>query len=134
MQKVQVIGNLTKDVEVRVVKTKEKEFSTAVLSVAVNGADDNTLFIDFDVWGKQAENAGKFLQKGSKVFIEGTMQNNVYEKDGVKHYGYKFRADNVTYLSNTKAVSSEMANLVSNRPKNVATESNVKQDENTLSK
>ena len=99
MQKVQVIGNLTKDVEVRVVKTKEKEFSTAVLSVAVYGADDNTLFIDFDVWGKQAENAGKFLQKGSKVFIEGTMQNNVYEKDGVKHYGFWFRADSVEYLS-----------------------------------
>lgn len=133
MQRLQVVGNLTKDVEVKTVNSKGKEYLMTTLSVAVND-DDNTLFIDFDVWGKQAENAGKFLQKGSKVFIEGTMQNNVYEKDGVKHYGYKFRADNVTYLSNTKAVSSEMANLVSNRPKNVATESNVKQDENTLSK
>ena len=133
MQRLQVVGNLTKDVEVRTVNSKGKEYLMTTLSVAVND-DDNTLFIDFDVWGKQAENAGKFLQKGSKVFIEGTMQNNVYEKDGVKHYGYKFRADNVTYLSNTKAVSSEMTNLVSNRPKNVATESNVKQDENTLSK
>ena len=98
MQRLQVVGNLTKDVEVKTVNSKGKEYLMTTLSVAVND-DDNTLFIDFDVWGKQAENAGKFLQKGSKVFIEGTMQNNVYEKDGVKHYGFRFRADSVEYLS-----------------------------------
>jgi len=45
------------------------------------------------LWGKQAENAAKFLTKGSRVLIEGKLKTRSWEKDGVKHYATEIAAD-----------------------------------------
>ena len=52
------------------------------------------------VWGKQAENAEKFLKKGSKVGIEGRIQTREWEdNDGNKRYTTEVVAQNVEFLS-----------------------------------
>ena len=52
--------------------------------------------------GGLAENAGKYLGKGSKVFVQGRIEPTKYEKDGKTEYGFDFIAEEIEYLD-TKA-------------------------------
>jgi len=51
-----------------------------------------------DVWGAQAENACKYLDKGRQVYVEGSLRKEKYEKDGVEKESTKVRANTVQYL------------------------------------
>lgn len=61
-------------------------------------------------FGKTADNCGKYLDKGSSVFIEGRIDNGKYEKDGVVKYYSQVIAENVRFLS-SKADTQEADNL-----------------------
>ncbi len=50
------------------------------------------------VFGKQADNCEKFLNKGSQVYIEGELQTRQWEKEGVKQYTTEIVAQNVQFL------------------------------------
>ena len=84
MNKVFLMGNLTRDPELRF--TPQGTAFTQ-FSVAVNRSfkdNDGTLkkFTDFFttvVWGKQAENCAKYLTKGRPVHVEGRLQNRSFE-------------------------------------------------------
>lgn len=77
--KVILIGNLTRDVEVRYTPTGT---AVADVSLAVNesykGKDgqkvDSTVFVDCTLWGKTAELAGQYLAKGKPVVFEGRLK------------------------------------------------------------
>jgi len=80
LNKVLLIGNLTRDVEMRYTPSG---VAKARLGLAVNrkfrDSKTNELreevaFVDIDVWGKQAETANQYLSKGQAVFIEGRLQ------------------------------------------------------------
>ena len=107
MNKVYLIGNLTRDPEL-------SETSTGVpfcrFSIAVNrafaGADGNREadFFNITVWRNQAENCGKYLKKGSKIAIVGSLQNRTYEdKEGVKRTVTDIVASEVEFLSSGSA-------------------------------
>ena len=103
MNKVIIIGNLTKDPE----GTKtQSDISVCRLSVAVSrdyaGADGNreTDFFNVTVWSGQADNCAKYLKKGNKVAIVGSLQNRTYEdKDGVKRTVTEIIASEVEFLT-----------------------------------
>ena len=103
MNKVVIIGNLTKDPE----STKtQSEISVCRLSVAVSrdyaGADGNreTDFFNVTVWRNQADNCAKYLKKGNKVAIVGSLQNRTYEdKDGIKRTVTEIIASEVEFLT-----------------------------------
>ena len=103
MNKVIIIGNLTKDPE----STKtQSEISVCRLSVAVSrdyaGADGNreTDFFNVTVWRNQADNCAKYLKKGNKVAIVGSLQNRTYEdKDGIKRTVTEIIASEVEFLT-----------------------------------
>lgn len=103
MNKVYLIGNLTRDPEL-------SETSSGVafcrFSIAVNrafaGPDGNREadFFNITVWRNQAENCGKYLKKGSKIAIAGSLQNRSYEdKDGNKRTITDIVASEVEFLS-----------------------------------
>lgn len=78
--KVMVMGNLTRDPQIRFTPSKT---AVAELGIAVtrkwfdkqaNEKKEETTFIDVTLWGKTAELAGEYLSKGSGVFIEGRLQ------------------------------------------------------------
>jgi len=87
--KVILLGNLTRDIELRYTSG-----GTAVtdLGMAVNerrkvGDDwkEETTFVDVTLWGRTAEVAGEYLNKGSLVMIEGRLQRDTWEtEDGQK--------------------------------------------------
>jgi single-strand DNA-binding protein len=60
---------------------------------------EETLWMDITVWDKLAENCGKFLSKGKKVFVSGKLKSRTFEKDGVKHTRYDVTAGQVVFLS-----------------------------------
>lgn len=103
MNRVFLIGNLTKDPEVTVTANDvvNCRFSVAVTRRynSANGAKD-TDFFTVVCWRGLAENCGKYLRKGSKVGICGSIQNKNYEgADGVKRYSTEIVADEVQFLS-----------------------------------
>ena len=98
MNKVYLIGNLTRDPEL-----SETTSGIAVcrLSIAVNRTYNNEVdYFNITVWRAVAENCGKFLKKGSKVAICGSLQNRSYEdKDGNKRNYTDIVASEVEFLS-----------------------------------
>lgn len=95
MNKSILIGRLTKDPELQGKETKYTKFTIAVDRI---GKDKEADFIPVTVFGKQAENAVKYLAKGRKVAIDGHIQSGSYEKDGKKIYTLEVIADRVEYL------------------------------------
>ncbi len=54
--------------------------------------------VRWTLWRDQAVNASKFLRKGSHVSIDGRLENDDYEKDGEKFYGFSFVCEDIEYL------------------------------------
>jgi len=92
-------GRLTKEPELRNTNSGKQ---VATLSVAVDrdfstGADKKVDFFNVTVWGKTAEFVGKYFHKGDGILVEGSMQNDPYEKDGQKRDSWKLNAARVTF-------------------------------------
>lgn len=107
MNIVALIGNLTKDVELRYT-TDQKPI--ARFSIAVNdgyGDSKRTSYIPIVVFGKQAENADRYLSKGSKVAVNGRIQTGSYEKEGRTIYTTDIIASNIEFLSAKQSANSE---------------------------
>ena len=103
MNKVYLIGNLTRDPELSETASGVAfcRFSIAV-NRAFTGTDGNREadFFNITVWRNQAENCGKYLKKGSKIAIVGSLQNRSYEdKEGVKRTVTDIVASEVEFLS-----------------------------------
>ena len=103
MNKCIFIGNLTRDPEYQ---TTGAGVSLCRFSIAVNRAYSNasgereTDFINIVTWRGLAENCSKYLTKGSKVCVVGSLQNRTYEdKDGNKRYATDIVAEDVEFIS-----------------------------------
>lgn len=87
--KVLLMGNLTRDVELRAAgSTQVGNFGLAVNRnwIGQDGQKhEEVTFVDCESWGKTAENMAKFFSKGRPVFIEGRLKLDQWEKDGQKH-------------------------------------------------
>lgn len=59
---------------------------------------ERTEWVSCEVWGKLAEVCAQYLRKGSKVFIEGKLQTDTWEKDGEKKWRTKVRLDEIQFL------------------------------------
>lgn len=103
MNKVIMIGNLTKDPEMT--KTASG-IEICHFSIAVNRNFENSEgvreadFFNVTVWRGLASVCAKYLSKGYKVALAGAMQNNSYEdKDGIRRYYSEIIADEVDFLT-----------------------------------
>ena len=98
MNKVIIVGRLTRDPEVRYTQTGK---AVASFSVAVDtgfGESKRTDFVPVVVWEKLAEVCGNNLTKGRRVLVEGRLQIRDYEKDGQKRRAADVVAQNVEFL------------------------------------
>ena len=97
MNKVVLIGRLTKDPELRF--TPGSGAAVTTLTLAVDKYNTKTGqreadFIPVVVWGKQAESTANYMSKGSQVAISGRIQTRSYDaKDGTKRYVTEVVAD-----------------------------------------
>jgi single-strand DNA-binding protein len=97
MNKVVLIGRLTKDPELRFTPGTGSAVTTLTLAVDrynTKTGQKEADFIPVVIWGKQAESAANYLSKGSQAAISGRIQTRSYEaKDGTKRYVTEVVAD-----------------------------------------
>ena len=93
------IGRLTKDPEIRYTKENMAVCSFTIAVDRYNGTAD---FFPVKTWGKTAENCAKYLAKGRLVAVNGSMQNDSWEKDGEKHTFNYLNAQRVEFLERAK--------------------------------
>ena len=110
MNKVYLIGNLTRDPEMRSTSTG---IPVCNFSIAVNRRFKNaqtgqqeTDFFNIVAWRQLAELCGRYLAKGRKVAVFGSIQTRSYEaQDGSKRTAFDIVADEVEFLSSANAGS-----------------------------
>ena len=92
LNRAQIIGNLTRDPELRYTPNGQAVASFAVATNRVyadasGGKKESVEFHDVVTWGKLAEICNQILSKGRKVYIEGRLQTRDWEaEDGTKRY------------------------------------------------
>ena len=117
LNKVLLIGNLTRDPELRYIPSGS---AVATFTVAVNRVykdqagekKEQTSFLRVVVWGRRAEVCGEYLSKGSPVFVEGRLQSRDWQtQDGQKRNTVEVVADNIQFLrgANSKGAPGKQA-------------------------
>ena len=102
MNKVMLIGNLTRDPELN---QTSSGIAYCKMSIAVSRAFANADgekqadFFNIVTWRGLAENCNKFLSKGKKIAVSGRIEIRSYEQDGVKKYATDIVAEDVEFLS-----------------------------------
>ncbi len=107
MNKVFLIGRLTKDPELRYTgnNTPVASFTVAINRTFANQQGEREAdFIPVVVWRKQAENVKNYLHQGSQIAIDGRIQTRSYDgNDGQRRYVTEVVADNVQFLDSRNA-------------------------------
>ena len=99
MNRIVLIGRLTKDPELGYTPNTQTAVSKFTLAVNRAKKDDGADFIRITVFGKQAESVSRYMKKGSQCAIEGRIQIGSYDgKDGNKVYTTDVIADRVEFL------------------------------------
>lgn len=104
-------GNLARDPELRVVG--EKQTSVVNFTIATSReftkSDDTqgkiTTFVQCEAWDSAADAIAASFKKGDLVMVEGSLRNDSWEKDGVKHNTIKVRVNNFGQIVKTKRTS-----------------------------
>lgn len=103
MNKVHLIGNLTKDPELRYTK---QNTPVASYTIAINtryGEQQQTEFINISSWGKSGEFVSKYFKKGQQIAITGRLKNRNYEdSNGVKHYSMEVVTEDIEFVGSKK--------------------------------
>lgn len=105
LNKCMLMGNLTKDPELRVTP---KGTAICQFSIAINrkykdaaGADcEEVTYVDIEAWGKTGENVAKYMTKGHPIFVEGRLRLDVWEDKTTKEKRSRMKVvcDNVQFL------------------------------------
>ena len=110
MNNVILIGRLIKDVELRYTQSSNATYARFTIAVdrgmskekkqeAEANGQPTADFINIVVWGKQAENCQRYLQKGRNVAIQGRLQSGSYTaQDGSKRYTTEVWAERVQFI------------------------------------
>ncbi|MBS1514337.1 MAG: single-stranded DNA-binding protein [Bacteroidetes bacterium] len=122
INKVILIGRLGKDPDLRYTP---KGTAVCSFTMATNndymGEDNNLVkrveWHNISAWSRLAETCSKYLKKGSKIYCEGRLQYDEYEKDGIKRYATKIIMENMQMLdAKGEGGSSSGASSVSDAP------------------
>jgi single-strand DNA-binding protein len=105
LNKVMLIGNLTRDPELRYTPSGKAvtDVSIAINRVWVNDQgqkQEDTTFVDVTLWGRQAELAQQYLTKGRGIYVEGRLQMDTWDdkETGKKRSRLKVVGENMQFL------------------------------------
>jgi single-strand DNA-binding protein len=111
MNKVILLGNLTRDVEVKFTSGDNPlaigRFTIAVTRPYQKGKDKESDFINCVSFGKTAENIGKYFSKGNKIAVSGRLQISSYtDSNGQKRYSTDVVVEDFDFCASASASSS----------------------------
>ena len=123
LSKIQIIGNLGRDPELRYTPSGRP---VASFTVAVNQSTKNqqsgewiesTDWFRVSLWGERGERAAENLRKGSRVFVDGRFRTREYEaNDGQKRISLDITADTVLGLDKREATEGQFAGAPAGAP------------------
>lgn len=102
--KVIMMGNLTRDIDLKYFPNGDAFATSSIASTykyksTTGEQKDEVCFLDFKIFGKEAQNASKYLKKGSKVLLEGRL---IFEQwtanDGTTRSKHILRVDTMKFL------------------------------------
>lgn len=102
MNKTYLIGNVCREIECRTTQSgvKVANFTIAINRRMKNNGEQQTDFLNIVAWRQLAELCEKYLSKGKKVAVVGSIQTSSYEdRDGIKRNKWEILADEVEFLS-----------------------------------
>lgn len=102
LNSVQIMGNLTKDPELKYIASGKAVCNMSIANNRVftsNGQKTTEVsYFDVEVWGVVAENCAKYLAKGRGVIVEGRLRQDRWEKDGKTQSRVRISANNIHFL------------------------------------
>lgn len=108
------IGRLTKDIEVKCSATGTAYLTNSIACDRKFSKEKQTDFFNIKVFGKTAEAMGKFLHKGSKIFVEGSLQTDEYTtKDGQKKSSISLYVDSWEFAEAKGEAKEEKPDFIS---------------------
>ena len=122
LNKVMIIGRLGNDPELKYTPQGQ---AVCTMTVATdesykdknsNQVVSRTEWHRIVLWRFLAENAGKYLKKGSQVYIEGKLQTRSWEKDNQKHYTTEIIATDMTFLGGKSDIPEDKPNQNRQKP------------------
>ncbi|RMI87851.1 single-stranded DNA-binding protein [Candidatus Phytoplasma solani] len=100
LNKVQLIGNIAHDLEKQYINSNNDQIPKIDFNLAINNKD-KVQYIPCVVFRNQAENCNKYLHKGSKIYVEGTLSIQKYTtNEGQTRTNTKVIIQNVIFLNN----------------------------------
>ncbi len=125
MNKVIIVGRLTRDPEMR---TTQSGLTNTTFTVAVsrnytnqNGERDADFF-NCVTWRKQAEIVAKYCTKGTQVAVEGRLQTRSYDaQDGTKRYVTEIVVENIEFLGSKNQQTNNFNNEINSGESNITT-------------
>ena len=100
MNKVVLIGRMTKDAQLAYTSNTQK--AVTKFTLAVDRINEGADFINCVAFGKQAENIEKFVKKGNRLAVSGRIQTGSYEKEGQKIYTTDIIVENAEFIEPKK--------------------------------
>jgi single-strand DNA-binding protein len=102
LNKVFLLGNVTRDVEIKVLPKGDKlaSFSLATNRFYTDNTGEKkqeTEFHNIVVFGKLADICERYIKKGSQVMVEGRIKTRNWETDGIKKYKTEVIAENIQF-------------------------------------
>lgn len=113
LNKVMLLGNLGADPELRVTPGGQAVLKLRLATTETyldrnQTRQERTEWHQVTLWGKRGEALAKFLTKGERIFVEGSLRTSSYEKDGEKRYRTEVVASNVILGGRGKGGGAEM--------------------------
>lgn len=104
MNRVTLCGRLTRDPELRATSTGTSicTFTIAVDRPRNKDGVKEADFIRCKCFGKQGESIAYYKRKGEMIAVDGRIQNNNYEKDGIRHYSDEIIVERADFLGKEK--------------------------------
>lgn len=119
MNKVFLIGNLTRDPELSSTSSGIKfcRFTLAVSRSYSKDGKRETDFLPVVVWRAQADNCARYLKKGSRAAVCGSIQTRNYDaQDGSRRYVTEIAADEVQFLTTKNDADGDVADFDDLKP------------------
>jgi single-strand DNA-binding protein len=108
LNKVMLLGNLGADPELKMTAGGQAMLRLRLATTESyldrnNVRQERTDWHSVTVWGKRGEALAKFLAKGERIFVEGSLRTSSYEKNGEKRYRTEINATNIILAGRGKA-------------------------------
>lgn len=125
MNKAIICGRVTAEVDVRLTQAGKKvcSFSLAVDDGKDTNGERRTQYIDCVAWERSAEFMERYVRKGVRILVEGRLNKQTYERDGVKHYPTSVVVDRIEFADGANQTQNEYSSIpTQNRAQNAQKE------------